>query len=71
MTKKTAFALLFLAGLLAGAFLPGPAQAGEPPLTLERAVGIALEKNLDVKSARAELAKAKGYLVYARSGLFP
>ena len=71
MTKKTAFTLLFLAGLLAGGFLPCPAQSAEPPLTLERAVGIALEKNLDVTSAREELAKAKGYLVYARSGLFP
>ena len=37
MTKKIAFTLLFLAGLLAGALLPGPAQAAEPPLTLERA----------------------------------
>jgi len=40
-------------------------------LSLEQAVSIALEKNLDVLSAREELAKAEGKLVYARSGLFP
>lgn len=43
----------------------------EQTLSLEQAVSIALEKNLEVLSAREELAKAEGYLVYARSGLFP
>lgn len=40
-------------------------------LDLQKAVGMALEKNLDVLSAREELAKAEGKYVYARSGLFP
>jgi Outer membrane protein len=70
-------ALVFKAALFLGVisiFVPLPgttgASAGQA-LSLEQAVSIALEKNLDVLSAREELAKAEGKLVYARSGLFP
>lgn len=48
-----------------------PSALAAQPLTLEQAVSLALEKNLDVLSAREGLAKAEGNLVYARSGLFP
>ncbi len=70
-------ALVFKAAFFLGVFsilvpLPGTtgAFAGQA-LSLEQAVSIALEKNLEVLSAREELAKAEGKLVYARSGLFP
>ncbi|MFA0888682.1 MAG: TolC family protein [Synergistales bacterium] len=70
MTKKTVSALLFLAAVLVAALPSGSARAAES-LSLEKAVSIALEKNLDVLSAREELTRAEGNLVYARSGLFP
>ncbi len=59
--------------LLAILWLSGRASASssEEPLTLERAVAIAMEKNLDVLSAREELKKADGLLIDARSGMLP
>jgi outer membrane protein TolC len=65
-------AALFLGVISILVPIPGTtgAFAGQT-LSLEQAVSIALEKNLDVLSAREELAKAEGKLVYARSGLFP
>ena len=56
-------------------FLPLAAAAlsveGAERLTLDRAVRIALERNLDVLSARTEREKAEGVLISARSGLYP
>lgn len=41
------------------------------PLMLEKALGMALESNLDVLSAREELTRADGYYTAIRSGLLP
>ena len=46
------------------------AEGGER-LTLERSVRLALERNLDVLSARTEREKAEGALISARSALSP
>ena len=73
MSKTILFrAALFLGVISALVTLAGtPRALAAQSLSLEQAVSIALEKNLEVLSAREELAKAEGFLVYARSGLFP
>lgn len=75
MTMRRLFwfrSVLFLGLFSILACLWGTPQAvAAQSLSLKQAVSIALEKNLDVLSAREESAKAEGNLVYARSGLFP
>ena len=44
---------------------------GAERLTLHRAVGLALERNLDILTAETELERTEGALVSARSGLYP
>ena len=73
MRKALVFKAAFFLGVLS-ILVPLPGTTGAfagQALSLEQAVSIALEKNLEVLSAREELAKAEGKLVYARSGLFP
>jgi outer membrane protein len=62
---------LFLAALSILAPAEGRKAFAAEALDLQKAVRTALEKNLDVLSAREELAKAEGKMVYAYSGLFP
>ena len=67
ITRMPAIALL----AILWQFGTASAVSAEEPLTLERAVAIAMEKNLDVLSAREELKKADGLLIDARSGMLP
>lgn len=62
------FLFVLLAVLLVSA-VP-PAGAGQP-LSLEEALSLALESNLEVLSAREERARAEGLYRAARSGLVP
>ena len=71
---KSARIICMLATVLLAAlwfFGMASASSAEEPLTLERAIAIAMEKNRDVLSAREELKKADGLLIDARSGMLP
>lgn len=57
--------------LVIALLLLAPAAGAEEPLGLQEALTLALEANLEVKSAREELARAEGLFRAARSGLVP
>ncbi len=71
ITRALAVSLLVAASLAIISPETASALPAEESLTLERSVAIAMEKNLDVLSAREELKKADGLLTYARSGMLP
>lgn len=66
------FAFLFLAAVVPAMFLPATAvsEAG-PPLCLERAYRIALEKNEQIKISRQQLRQAEADIATATSALYP